>query len=175
MLWRSSSVQDRWQNSRSSGAGHLLCSRVSPAGQGPLCCCMRDAASCSGRAISLVCDGKGCPLPLSLTAGTGGGGIAKPCYNANPPRNWLKSVKATTCIPTQNSDKVQVGQNIDLSKLRDILERMFEFLKNWQQLRLRRFHCRYAFRAAAHAAGTDSGALVNKKVFFALASRKKLC
>jgi hypothetical protein len=110
-----------------------------------------------------------------LTAGTGGRGIAKPGYNANPPRNWLKSVKATICIPTQNSDKVQVGQNIDLSKLRDILERMFEFLKNWQQLRLRRFHCRYAFRAAAHAAGTDSGALVNKKVFFALASRKKLC
>ena len=92
---------------------------------------MRIAASYGGLKNYLVCDGNGCPVPLRLTAGTGGGGIAKPGHDANHPRNWLNSAEAPICIPTQNSDKVQVGQNIDLSKLRDILERMFEFLKNW--------------------------------------------
>ena len=49
---------------------------------------------------------------------------------------------------------MQFEYNADLYKTRNIVERMFNRLKDWRQLSLRTFRCPETFLAAAHIAAT---------------------
>lgn len=121
--------------------------------------------------LHLVCDGGGIPVHLGLTAGNRADishayqclepYVAKGCtvvadrgYDANHLRDWLKEVKATACIPPRKNRKVQFEYDVDLYKSRNIVERMFNRLKDWRQLSLRTFRCPETFLAAAHIAAT---------------------
>ncbi|SFU63024.1 Transposase DDE domain-containing protein, partial [Aliiroseovarius crassostreae] len=58
------------------------------------------------------------------------------------------------CIPPRKNRKMQFEYDADLSKTRNIVERMFNRLKDWRQLSLRTFRCQQTFLAAAHIAAT---------------------
>jgi len=80
--------------------------------------------------------------------------IADRGYDANHLRDWLAEAKATACIPPRKNRKVQFEYDTDLYKTRNIVERMFNRLKDWRQLSLRTFRCPETFLAAAHIAAT---------------------
>ncbi|WP_175502302.1 transposase [Aliiroseovarius crassostreae] len=80
--------------------------------------------------------------------------IAGRGYDANHLRDWLSDAKATACIPPCKNRKMQFEYDADLSKTRNIVERMFNRLKDWRQLSLRTFRCQQTFLAAAHIAAT---------------------
>ncbi len=118
-----------------------------------------------------MCDGAGRPVHLHLTAGhraditqarqclepyvkKGATVIADRGYDANHLRDWLKEAEATACIPPRKNRKVQFEYDTDLYKTRNIIERMFNRLKDWRQLSLRTFRCPETFLAAAHIAAT---------------------
>lgn len=118
-----------------------------------------------------MCDGQGRPVHLHLTAGNraditqarqclapyiskGATVIADRGYDANHLRDWLVGVQATPCIPPRKNRKVQFEYDKDLYKTRNIIERMFNRLKDWRQLSLRTFRCPKTFLAAAHIAAT---------------------
>ena len=67
-------------------------------------------------------------------------------------RNWLLKVKATACIPPRKNRKVQFEYDTELYKTRNIIERMFNRIKDWRQLSLRTFRCPETFLAAAQLA-----------------------
>lgn len=67
-------------------------------------------------------------------------------------RDWLTEADATACIPPRKNRKVQFEYDVDLYKSRNIVERMFNRLKDWRQLSLRTFRCPETFLAAAHIA-----------------------
>ena len=119
--------------------------------------------------LHLVCDGDGRPVHLGLTAGnraditqarqclepyvaTGCTVIADRGYDANHLRDWLTEAEASACIPPRKNRKVQFEYDTDLYKTRNIVERMFNRLKDWRQLSLRTFRCAETFLAAAHIA-----------------------
>ncbi len=70
-------------------------------------------------------------------------------YDANHLRDWLNEAKATACIPSRRNRKVQFEYDVELYKSRNIIERMFNRLKDWRQLSLRTFRCPETFLAAA--------------------------
>ncbi|KPN65009.1 hypothetical protein AKJ29_06295 [Aliiroseovarius crassostreae] len=80
--------------------------------------------------------------------------IADRGYDANHLRDWLSDAKATACIPPRKNRKMQFEYDADLSKTRNIVERMFNRLKDWRQLSLRTFRCQQTFLVAAHIAAT---------------------
>lgn len=80
--------------------------------------------------------------------------IADRGYDANHLREWLNETNANTCIPPRKNRKVQFEYNTDLYKTRNIVERMFNRLKDWRQLSLRTFRCPETFLAAAQIAAT---------------------
>ena len=80
--------------------------------------------------------------------------IADRGYDANHLREWLNETNANTCIPPRKNRKVQFEYNTDLYKTRNIIERMFNRLKDWRQLSLRTFRCPETFLAAAQIAAT---------------------
>ena len=80
--------------------------------------------------------------------------IADRGYDANDLRDWLSEADAIACIPPRKNRKVQFHYDADLYKTRNIVERMFNRLKDWQQLSLRTFRCSETFLAAAHIAAT---------------------
>ncbi|KPN62538.1 hypothetical protein AKJ29_09980 [Aliiroseovarius crassostreae] len=80
--------------------------------------------------------------------------IADRGYDANHLRDWLSDAKATACIPPCKNRKIQFEYDTDLSKTRNIVERMFNRLKDWRQLSLRTFRCQQTFLVAAHIAAT---------------------
>jgi len=121
--------------------------------------------------LHLVCDGHGCPVHLALTAGNQADitqarqclepYVAKGCtviadrgYDANHLRDWLSKTEAAACIPPRKNRKVQFEYDADLYKTRNIVERMFNRLKDWRQLSLRTFRCPETFLAAAQIAAT---------------------
>ena len=118
-----------------------------------------------------MCDGRGRPVHLHLTAGNradisqarqcleshvraGSTVIADRGYDANHLRDWLNEVGATPCIPPRRNRKIQFEYDTDLYKTRNIIERMFNRLKDWRQLSLRTFRSPQTFLAAAHLAAT---------------------
>ena len=119
--------------------------------------------------LHLVCDGAGRPVHIHLTAGNrdditqarqclepyvkkGTKVIADRGYDANHLREWLEETKAVVCIPPRKNRKIQFEYDTSLSKSRNIVERMFNRLKDWRQLSLRTFRCPKTFLAAAHIA-----------------------
>ena len=60
--------------------------------------------------------------------------IADRGYDANHLRNWLLKVEATACIPPRKNRKVQFEYDTELYKTRNIIERMFNRIKDWRQL-----------------------------------------
>ena len=119
--------------------------------------------------LHLVCDGQGRPVHLYLTAGNRAditqarhcleGHVRKGCtviadrgYDANHLRNWLLKAEATACIPPRKNRKVQLEYDTELYKTRNIIERMFNRIKDWRQLSLRTFRCPETFLAAAQLA-----------------------
>lgn len=121
--------------------------------------------------LHLVCDGAGRPVHLHLTAGNqaditqarqclepylrkGTTVIADRGYDANHLRDWLTESDATPCIPPRKNRRVQFDYDTDLYKTRNIIERMFNRIKDWRQLSLRTFRCTQTFLAAAHLAAT---------------------
>ena len=121
--------------------------------------------------LHLVCDGYGRPVHLHLTAGNraditqarqclepyvakGTTVIADRGYDANHLRDWLIEAEAIPCIPPRKNRKVQFEYDTDLYKSRNIVERMFNRIKDWRQLSLRTFRCPETFLAAAHIAAT---------------------
>ena len=119
--------------------------------------------------LRLVCDGRGLPVHLRLTAGNraditqarqclapyvarGATVIADRGYDANHLRDWLAEAGATPCIPPRKNRKIQLEYDAALYKTRNIVERMFNRLKDWRQLSLRTFRCPETFLAAAHIA-----------------------
>lgn len=121
--------------------------------------------------LHLICDGGGYPVHLGLTAGNradisqarqclepyvtkGCTDIADRGHDAGHLRDWLKEAKATACIPPRKNRKVQFEYDVELYKSRNIVERMFDRLKDWRQLSLRTFRCPETFLAAAHIAAT---------------------
>ena len=80
--------------------------------------------------------------------------IADRGYDANHLREGLNETNANTCIPPRKNRKVQFEYNTDLYKTRNIVERMFNRLKDWRQLSLRTFRCPETFLAAAQIAAT---------------------
>ena len=67
-------------------------------------------------------------------------------------RNWLLKVKATACIPPRKNRKVPFEYDTELYKTRNIIEHMFNRIKDWRQLSLRTFRCPETFLAAAQLA-----------------------
>ena len=67
-------------------------------------------------------------------------------------RNWLLKAEATACIPPRKNRKVQFEYDTKLYKTRNIIERMFNRIKDWRQLSLRTFRCPETFLAAAQLA-----------------------
>ena len=67
-------------------------------------------------------------------------------------RNWLLKAEATACIPPRKNRKVQFEYDTKLYKTRNIIERMFNRIKDWRQLSLRTFGCPETFLAAAQLA-----------------------
>ena len=84
--------------------------------------------------------GKGCTV------------IADRGYDANHLRDWLVEARAIPCIPPRKNRKIQFEYDAELYKTRNIVERMFNRLKDWRQLSLRTFRCPKTFLAAAHIA-----------------------
>ena len=56
------------------------------------------------------------------------------------------------CIPPRKNRKVRLKYDAALYKSRNIIERMFNRLKDWRQLSLRTFRCPGTFLAAAQIA-----------------------
>ncbi len=79
--------------------------------------------------------------------------IADRGYDANHLRDWLGEQKAVSCIPPRRNRKVQFDYDTEIYKTRNIIERMFNRLKDWRHLSLRIFRCPETFLAAAHIAG----------------------
>ncbi len=121
--------------------------------------------------LHLVCDAAGCPVHLCLTAGNRADitqarqclapYVAKDCtviadrgYDANHLRDWLRERDANPCIPPRKNRKRQIEYDTDLYKTRNIIERMFNRLKDWRQLSLRTFRCSETVLAAAQIAAT---------------------
>ena len=80
--------------------------------------------------------------------------IADHGYDAHHLRNWIAKTRATAYIPPRKTRKLPFEYDADLYKTRNILERMFNRLKDWRQLSLRTFRCPETFIAAAHIAAT---------------------
>lgn len=78
--------------------------------------------------------------------------IAERGCDANHLRDWLTGAGATPCIPPRRNRKIQLEYDAALYKTRNSVERMFNRLKDWRQLSLRRFRCPETFLAAAHIA-----------------------
>ena len=72
--------------------------------------------------------------------------------DANHLRDWLAEAQATACIPPRKNRKIQFEYDTNLYKTRNIVERMFNRLKDWRQLSLRTFRCHNTFLATAHSA-----------------------
>ena len=121
--------------------------------------------------LHLVCDGAGRPVHLHLTAGNRADitqarqclapYVAKDCkviadrgYDANHLRDWLAERDAKSCIPPRRNRKRQIEYDTGLYKTRNIIERMFNRLKDWRQLSLRTFRCFETVLAAAQIAAT---------------------
>ena len=121
--------------------------------------------------LHLVCDGAGKPVHLHITAGNHADitqarqclepYVAKNCtviadrgYDANHLRNWLKDTQANACIPPRKNRKLQFDYDTEIYKTRNIVERMFNRLKDWRQLSLRTFRSQKTFLAAAQIAAT---------------------
>ena len=101
--------------------------------------------------LHLVCDGAGKPVRLHITAGNraeitqarqcleghvrkGATVIADRGYDADHLRQWLAGIGATPCIPPRRNRKAQCEYDAALYKSRNIIERMFNRLKDWRQL-----------------------------------------
>ncbi len=67
--------------------------------------------------------------------------IADRGYDVNHLRDGLRARGATPCIPPRKNRKRQIEYDADLYKTRNIIERMFNRLKDWRQLSLRTFRC----------------------------------
>ena len=87
--------------------------------------------------------------------------VAKDCtviadrgYDANHLRDWVNDTEAIACIPPRKNRKVLFEYDTELYKTRNIVERMFNRLKDGRQLSLRTFRCHNTSLAAAHIAAT---------------------
>lgn len=78
--------------------------------------------------------------------------IADRGYDANHLREWIAKNEAVPCIPPRKNRKTQVEYDPDIYKTRNIIERMFNRIKDWRQLSLRTFRCPKLFLASAHIA-----------------------
>ena len=61
-------------------------------------------------------------------------------------------IGATPCIPPRKTRRLRFDYDTHLYKTRNIVERMFNRLKDWRQLSLRTFRAPETFLAAAHIA-----------------------
>jgi len=61
--------------------------------------------------------------------------IADRGYDANLRRDWLCEADASACIAPRNDRKLQFEYDLAHNKTRNIVDRMFNRLKDWRQLR----------------------------------------
>ena len=80
--------------------------------------------------------------------------LADSAFDADWLRKSLSKQGISPVIPPRKNRKVQFHYDTDLYKTRNIVERMFNRLKDWRQLSLRTFRCSETFLAAAHIAAT---------------------
>ncbi|NQY82924.1 MAG: hypothetical protein HRT36_07975 [Alphaproteobacteria bacterium] len=81
------------------------------------------------------------PIPPDLTLNTR-------LQGANHLRDWLTDIKAISCIPLRKNRKV--GYDAELYKLRNIIERVLNRLKDWHTRALRTLRCISTFKDAVH-------------------------
>ena len=70
--------------------------------------------------------------------------------DVNHLRDCLIEHHATACIPSRKNRNVLFAHDTNLYRSRNIIERMFNKLKDWRQLSLRTFRSMKTFLAAAH-------------------------
>lgn len=117
--------------------------------------------------MHLVCDDESRPAHLHLTATNkaditqvdqclephvikGTTVIAERCYDANHLREWLNEIYETPCIAPRKNRKVQVEYDTEFDKTRNIIDRMFNRINDWQQFSLCTARYPETFLAAAH-------------------------
>ena len=103
--------------------------------------------------LHVVCDSKGRPIQMYLSAGqtsdyTGAAGListmpgvkvllADRGYDADWFRNALIDRGITPCIPSKKNRKVQIEHDAILYKKRHKIENMFGRLKDWRRVAMR--------------------------------------
>ena len=103
--------------------------------------------------LHVVCDSKGRPIQMYLSAGqtsdfTGAAGLlstlpaakvllADRGYDANWFRNALIDREIIPCIPSRKNRKVQIEHDAILYKKRHKIENMFGRLKDWRRVAMR--------------------------------------
>ena len=75
-----------------------------------------------------------------------------PVIDANNLHEWL--VKANAIPPPRKNRKLQFEYDKGLYKTRNIVDRMFNRIKDWRQFSLCTLRCPETFLAAAHIAAT---------------------
>ena len=114
--------------------------------------------------LHVVCDGKGRPIQMYLSAGqtsdyTGAAGLlsalpsakyllADRGYDADWFRSALIDKNITPCIPSKKNRKVQVPHDADLYKKRHKIENMFGRMKDWRRVAMRYDRCADIFLSA---------------------------
>ena len=103
--------------------------------------------------LHVVCDSKGRPIQMYLSAGqtsdfTGAAGLlstlpaakvllADRGYDANWFRNALIDRDISPCIPSKKNRKVQIEHDAILYKKRHKIENMFGRMKDWRRVAMR--------------------------------------
>ena len=101
----------------------------------------------------MVCDGKGRPVQMYLSAGqtsdfTGAAALlatmprarvllADRGYDADWFRNALTDMGITPCIPSKKNRKVQIAHDATLYRKRHRIENMFGRMKDWRRVAMR--------------------------------------
>ena len=103
--------------------------------------------------LHVVCDSKGRPIQMYLSAGqtsdcVGAAGLLRllppvKClladrgYDADWFRNALIDINITPCIPSKKNRKVQIPHDAVLYKKRHKIENMFGRIKDWRRVAMR--------------------------------------
>jgi transposase len=115
--------------------------------------------------LHLVCDGAGRPVSITVSAGNEADiSHARQClepvvrngttvitdrgYDADHLREWLRDCKAKACIPPRGNRKKKARYSKTLYKIRNLVERCFNRIKDWRALSLRTFRCPETFLAS---------------------------
>lgn len=120
--------------------------------------------------LHALCDSKGRPIRLHLTAGQRSDFkgaevlldalpkadvlIGDRGYDSNKIRKTLVDQKVTPCIPPRKNRKIQIEYCKTLYKMRHKIENLFARLKDWRRIATRYDRCAHTFRSAIYIAAT---------------------